>query len=329
MSIAVLDNKIPLLVVVGPTASGKTALAVALAKRYHGEVVSADSMQIYQGMRIATAKPTSAEMEGVCHHLMDFLPPGAVYSVADYVRDAHTCIRRLSEKGILPVVAGGTGLYVDSLIRNIQYAEIPSNPEIRRRLEEQAAEKGTADMLSELSAVDPEAASRLHVNDQKRIIRALEVYQVSGVTITEYNRRSRAVESPYRPYIVGLQVRDRSVLYERINRRVDQMVESGLIEEARTFSGNAQSATAVQAIGYKELLPYFSGAISLDKAVEDIKRETRRYAKRQLSWFRRNPDINWFYLDDYTSATEMTDHICDVIEKRCDFIGCKGEKQKE
>lgn len=329
MSIAALDNKVPLLVVVGPTASGKTALAVALAKRYHGEVVSADSMQIYQGMCIATAKPTSAEMAGVRHHLIDFLPPGSVYSVADYVRDAHACIRELSEKGILPVVAGGTGLYVDSLIRNIQYAEIPSNPEIRRRLEEQAKEKGAADMLSELSTIDPEAASRLHVNDQKRIIRALEVYQVSGVTITEYNRRSRAVESPYRPFIVGLQVHDRSVLYERINRRVDQMVESGLIEEVRTFSGNAQSATAVQAIGYKELLPYFSGAISLDKAVEDIKRETRRYAKRQLSWFRRNPDINWFYLDDYTSATEMTDHICDVIEKRCDFIGCKGEKPKE
>lgn len=329
MSTAIPDNRIPLLVVVGPTASGKTALAIALAKRYRGEVVSADSMQIYQGMRIATAKPTSAEMEGVRHHLMDFLPPGSVYSVADYVRDAHACIRELSEKGILPVVAGGTGLYMDSLIRNIQYAEIPSNPEIRRRLEEQAKEKGTADMLSELSAVDPEAASRLHVNDQKRIIRALEVYQVSGVTITEYNRLSRMVESPYRTFIIGLQVRDRSVLYERINRRVDQMVEAGLIEEARAFFNGPYSSTAIQAIGYKELLPYFTGAISLDEAVEDIKRETRRYAKRQLSWFRRNPDINWFYLDDYPSTAEMTGRICDTVEERCDFIGHKEKKKKE
>lgn len=324
MSTSLSDNKIPLLVVVGPTASGKTSLAVTLAKRYHGEVVSADSMQIYRGMNIATAKPDQAEMDGIRHHLMDFLPSGAVYSVADYVRDAHACIRELTAADILPVVAGGTGLYVDSLIRNIRYAEIPSNSEIRRRLEEQAKEKGTADMLSELSAVDPEAASRLHVNDQKRIIRALEVYQVSGVTITEYNRRSRAVESPYRPFIIGLQVRDRSVLYERINRRVDQMVEAGLIEEARAFFNDPYSSTAIQAIGYKELLPHFTGAISLNEAVEDIKRETRRYAKRQLSWFRRNPDINWFYLDDYASAAEMEDHICTAIEKRCDFIGGKA-----
>lgn len=324
MSTALPDNKIPLLVVVGPTASGKTALAVTLAKRYHGEVVSADSMQIYQGMNIATAKPNLAEMDGIRHHLMDFLPPGAIYSVADYVRDAHACIRELAAAGILPVVAGGTGLYVDSLIRNIRYAEIPTDPEIRRRLEVRAQGEGTSGMLRELAAVDPETASRLHVNDRKRIIRALEVYQTSGVTITEYNRRSRAVESPYRPFMIGLQVRDRSVLYERINRRVDQMVEAGLVEEARAFFDHTHSATAVQAIGYKELFPYFSGVSGLEEALGDIKRETRRYAKRQLSWFRRNPDINWFYLDNYASVAEMEDHICTAIEKRCDFIAGKA-----
>lgn len=328
MSAAGTENKIPLLVVVGPTASGKTALAVTLARRYHGEVVSADSMQIYMGMNIATAKPDPSEMNGVRHHLMDFLPPDVRYSVADFVRDARACIADLFRAQILPVVAGGTGLYVDSLIHNIQYAEIPADGQVRSRLEARAQREGTAGMLRELAQIDPEAASRLHENDQKRIIRALEIYQVSGVTMTEYNRRSRTVESPYLPFIIGLQARDRSVLYDRIDRRVDQMVQSGLIEEARAFFASAYSATAVQAIGYKELRPYFSGALSLEQAVEDIKRETRRYAKRQLSWFRRNPDINWFYLDDYSSAAEMAEAVCTAIEKRCDFIGGKKEKEE-
>lgn len=320
------DNKIPLLVVVGPTASGKTALAVDLAKKYHGEVVSADSMQIYTGMNIATAKPDRDEMGGIAHHLMDFVPPDASYSVADYVRDAHACIRDLSRRNILPVVAGGTGLYVDSLIRNIQYAEIPTDQEIRSQLESRAAEEGTAALLSELAAVDPEAAARLHENDRKRIIRALEVYLVSGTTISEYNWRSRSVETPYLPFIIGLQTRDRNILYTRIDQRVDLMMQSGLLEEARTFYSSARSATSVQAIGYKELFPYFEGRINLDEAVADIKRETRRYAKRQLSWFRRNPEIHWFYLDDYSDAAGMRADIYTAIEKRCDFIGGKKEK---
>lgn len=320
------DNKIPLLAVVGPTASGKTALAVALAERYHGEVVSADSMQIYTGMHIATAKPDAAEMRGIRHHMMDFVPPETAYSVADYVRDAHACIRDLAERNILPVVAGGTGLYIDSLIRNIQYAEIPAASEIRQQLESRAESEGTAGLLRELAKVDPETAERLHENDRKRIIRALEVYLASGVTMTEYNRRSRMVETPYRAFIIGLQTRIRDVLYRRIDDRVDRMMQAGLLEEAREFFDAERSATAVQAIGYKELLPYLKGEAGLDEAVEDIKCETRRYAKRQLSWFRRNPEINWFYLDDYASSDEMIEDICTAIEKRCDFIGGKKEE---
>lgn len=321
------DKKIPLLAVVGPTASGKTALAVALAERYHGEVVSADSMQIYTGMHIATAKPDAAEMRGIRHHMMDFVPPETAYSVADYVRDAHACIRDLSERNILPVVAGGTGLYIDSLIRNIQYAEIPAAPEVRQQLESRAESEGTASLLRELAQVDPQTAERLHENDRKRIIRALEVYLASGVTMTEYNRRSRMVETPYRAFIIGLQSRSREVLYRRINDRVDRMIQAGLLEEAREFFDAERSATAVQAIGYKELLPYLKGEAGLDEAVENIKRETRRYAKRQLSWFRRNPEINWFYLDDYASSDEMIEDICTAIEKRCDFIGGKKEEK--
>lgn len=320
------ESKIPLLVVVGPTASGKTALAVALAKRYHGEVVSADSMQIYKGMDIATAKPSRSEMRGVRHHMMDFLSPDSPYSVADYVRDARKCISKLHDLDILPIVAGGTGLYIDSLIRNIQYADIPFNSEVRSRLQTRAQMEGTEKLLSELSAVDPETAAKLHTNDQKRIIRALEIYLSSGVTMAEHNRRSRSVVSPYCPFVIGLYAHDRTVLYGRINRRVDAMIQAGLVEEAREFYASGRSGTAAQAIGYKELRPYLDGEIGFEEAIEDIKRETRRYAKRQLSWFRRNPNIHWFALDDYASADEMLARICTVIEQRCEFIGKREEK---
>lgn len=322
------QNKIPLLAVVGPTASGKTALAVALAKRYGGEVISADSMQIYKQMHIATAKPTSEEMDGVPHHLMGFVPPDALYSVADYARDARVCIADVFRRGALPIAAGGTGLYLDALIRNIQYASISSDPALRQRLEERADVQGTSLLLEELRQVDPATAERLHPHDRKRIIRALEVYQAGGITLSEHNRRSIMQESPYTPFLLGLQVRDRTVLYERINRRVDEMVRQGLVEEAEEFFASGNSKTSAQAIGYKELLPYFRGEEGLEQALENIRRETRRYAKRQLSWFRRNPSIHWFYLDDYSSAGEMNRQIFSLLEKRCDFIG-RYKKEKE
>lgn len=323
------EKKIPILAVVGPTASGKTALAVELALQYDGEVLSADSMQIYRGMQIATAKPDCLEMKGVRHHMMDFLPPDTAYSVADYVRDARSCIREMADKGILPIIAGGTGLYVDSLIRNIQYAQLPSDPDIRAGLERRAQEEGVPALLEELASADPETAARLHVNDRRRIIRALEVFLASGVTLTEHNRRSRLQESPYRSFVIGLQTRDRALLYDRINARVDRMMDRGLLDEARDFLEQKNSVTAVQAIGYKELAPYFSGLKTLEEAVEDVKRETRRYAKRQLSWFRRNPEIHWFYLDDYASFDALCSAVCTMIEKRCDFIGGQTQTEKE
>ncbi len=323
------EQRIPLLAVVGPTASGKTALAVELALRWGGEVVSADSMQIYQGMDIATAKPDTAEKKGVPHHMMDFLPPDVSYSVADYVRDAQKCIKDLTRRMVLPIVAGGTGLYIDSLLRNIRFTDLPANPAVRTALEQQAETQGNASLLRELAAVDPDTAGRLHVNDRRRIVRALEVFRTSGVTMTEYNRRSRMQPTPYRVFWIGLQTRNREALYRRIDERVDRMIAQGLVEEARAFWHQNPSATSIQAIGYKELIPFFSGQKTLEESVADIKRETRRYAKRQLSWFRRNEEIHWFYPDEYPAFDRLFSDVCNMIEESCDFIGDRRPSQKE
>lgn len=289
-------QNIPVLAVVGPTASGKTALAVELAKRLDGEIVSADSMQIYKGMDIASAKPTEAEKQGIPHHMMDFLPPETPYSVAEYVKAARACILEIYKRQKLPILVGGTGLYVDSLLTGTQFIETETDFDLRARLETEFDALGGEKMLEKLAAFDRDTAARLHPNNRKRIIRAFEVYTLTGKTMTEALAASREKPSPFTPCYIGIAYENREILYDRINRRVDIMLENGLLAEARAFFQGTPD-TAAQAIGYKELKPYLDGVLSLDEAVENLKRATRNYAKRQITWFKRNPQIHWIYAD--------------------------------
>ncbi len=311
-------KKIPIIAVVGPTASGKTSLSINIAKRFSGQVVSADSMQIYEKMDIATAKPTLEEMDGIKHHLIGFQPIDKKFSVAEYVQLANECIERIHNDGDISVVAGGTGLYIDSLLQNIQFTKEENKSDVRNELTALFDEKGAEYMLDLLSKIDPETANRLHLKDKSRIIRALEIYQVTGKTMTEQKILSREEESPYNVLYIGINYRDRNVLYDRINRRVDIMIENGLLEEAKDFYNTSSDTTACQAIGYKELAPYFKGEVSLDECVEKLKQETRRYAKRQLTWFRKNENINWIYPDDYDNEEDMYNDVYKIINK---FLG--------
>lgn len=292
-------QKIPLAVIAGPTASGKTALAVELALCLNGEIVSADSMQVYKGMEIATAKPTMEERKGIAHHLMDFLPPEQSYSVAEYAEDAKRCIREIASRGKLPILTGGTGLYIQSVVDNLEFAPAEADEGLRAELEQLAEEQGGVALLEILREFDPETAGRLHPNNRGRIIRAIEVYRTTGVTMSEALRRSREHPSPYRPHMLLLSFEDRQVLYDRIDARVDAMMERGLVEEAKQMfrRRDSLSATALQAIGYKELFPYFAGLTDLDTAVERMKMETRRYAKRQISWFKRDARFSSLFVD--------------------------------
>lgn len=290
--------KKPLVVViVGPTASGKTSLSIEMAKLFNGEIISADSMQIYKKMNIATAKPTEEEKEGIPHHMIDFLEPGETFSVARFKEMAVDCIEDILSRGKLPIVAGGTGLYVDTLINNTEFLDYEDNG-VRDILEKRAAEEGIDSLFDELKAIDPETAEKLHTNDTKRIVRALEVYHTTGRTISEQCELSHLKESPYEWCVIGINARNRQYLYDRINLRVDIMVKNGLIDEAKDFFEADASETAVQAIGYKELKPYLDGIVSLNEALDKLKMETRRYAKRQLTWFRKNEKINWIYADE-------------------------------
>ncbi len=308
-------NKIPVIAVVGPTASGKTALSINIAKRFSGQVVSADSMQIYEKMNIATAKPTEDEMQGIPHHLIGFQPIEKKFSVAEYVTLAKECIEKIHSQGDLPVIAGGTGLYVDSLLQNIQFSQEDENTEIRKELTEMFDEKGAEFMLNWLQEIDPQTADRLHLKDKSRIIRALEIYKATGKTMTEQKALSKTKPSPYNTLYIGINYRDRNVLYDRINRRVDIMVENGLLEEAKDFYNIESDKTACQAIGYKELAPYFNGEKTLDECLESLKIETRHYAKRQLTWFRKNENINWIYPDDYENQEDMLESVYEIINE--------------
>ena len=295
-------KQIPLAVIVGPTGSGKTALSVELAKRLNSEIVSADSMQVFRQMRIATAKPTSEEIAGVPHHLLDFLDCSVPYNVAEYVQQASAVIQEISGRGALPMLVGGTGLYVSSLVNNISFQEIESNPELRLKLLERLKIEGGEALLRELAVFDPQSAAALHPNNGNRIVRAIEVYRLTGIPMSEHQRRSREKPSPYHLCMIGLSAKNRQVLYDRINTRVDSMMEQGLLEEARRVLALPNKATAYQAIGYKELEGYFNRTCSLEEAVARIKQETRHYAKRQLTWFRRDERIHWLYLDELEPA---------------------------
>lgn len=308
-------KKIPVIAVVGPTASGKTSLSIEIAKRFSGQVVSADSMQIYEKMNIATAKPTKDEMQGIPHHLIGFQPIDKKFSVAEYVTLAKEYIEKIHSQGDIPVIAGGTGLYVDSLLQNIQFSQEDENTEIRKELTALFDEKGAEFMLGWLRKIDPQTAERLHLKDKSRIIRALEIYKSTGKTMTEQKALSKTEPSPYKTLYIGINYRDRNVLYDRINRRVDIMVENGLLEEAKDFYNIESDKTACQAIGYKELAPYFNGEKTLDECLESLKIETRHYAKRQLTWFRKNENINWVYPDDYENQEDMLKSVFEKIDK--------------
>lgn len=286
-----------LVVITGPTASGKTALGVALAQRLGGEVVSADSMQIYRGMDIGTAKPTPEEMQGVPHHMIDIADPAENYSVSRYAKEASACVDDILARGKLPIVVGGTGLYIDSLIAGRTFADGTADTALRQELSERYDEIGGEGLLGELRKVDPERAAKLHPADKKRIVRAMEVYILTGRTITQHDAETRAVPPRYDAAKIALDFAVRQDLYDRIDRRVDIMVQQGLFDEVRALlaAGVPADCTAMQAIGYKEAVAAVQGKAAPQDAVAAIQLASRRYAKRQLTWLRRDPGIHWFY----------------------------------
>ncbi len=293
-------EKIKIVTVVGPTASGKTSLAVKLAQIFDGEVISADSMQVYKGMDIATAKPDEKEMCGIPHHLISIISPDEEFSVSRFKEMAENKAKEISSRGKLPILAGGTGLYVDCFLNNTTFLDNTKNDEVRAFLQSRLEKEGNESLYNELLQKDPEAAEKIHPNNSLKIIRALEIFYSSGSTLTQQNVQSHENESDFESLVIGLNALDRNVLYDRINFRVDMMIEAGLVEETKKFFETKTASTACQAIGYKELKPYLDGVLSLEEAADNLKQATRRYAKRQLTWFRRNEKIKWLNIDEYT-----------------------------
>ena len=300
--------------VVGPTASGKTKFGVAIAKAIGGEVVSVDSMQIYRGMTVGTAAPTAEEMGGIPHHMIAVASPSESWSVAKFTEMADGCIQDILSRGKVPVLVGGTGLYLDALVRGTDFAAGDSSGETRKMLQERAAKEGIQPLFEELKTIDPEAAAKLHLKDEKRIIRAMEIYLETGETITEHDRKTREIPPKYEAVYLGLDFADRDDLRARIDKRVDIMVEQGLLQEVENLlaAGLPKDATALQAIGYKQFLAVEEGKISTEEAVEEVKLRSRQYAKRQLTWLRRNKDIHWFYwkkTPDFSAALQNATEI--------------------
>lgn len=283
--------------ITGPTASGKTALSVRLAKEFGGEIVSADSMQIYRGIHIASAAPDEEEKCGVPHHMLEFLEAESEFSVADYTKAARKIIKDINSRGRLPIVVGGTGLYINALADNTAFITEKADGMLRDRLEKRFDSIGGMAMLKELEAIDPVSAAKLHPNDRKRIVRALEVYSLTGETKTRQNELSKTGEKIINPLFIGITYKDRQRLYDRINLRVDKMLENGLLNEAEAAL-NRSGGGAFQAIGHKELAGYINGECTLDEAAKRLKMQTRRYAKRQLTWFNKNERIHWLYPDE-------------------------------
>ena len=300
--------------VVGPTACGKTTLGVLLAQKYGGEVVSVDSMQIYRGMTIGTAAPTAEEMDGVPHHMIAVADPSEQWSVARYVRSAVPIVDDIFSRGKLPILVGGTGLWLDALVRGRDFAGGHAGGAVRKELQAQLAAEGIEVLLSELRQVDPEAAARLHPADEKRILRALEVYRETGETISAHNARTAAQPPRYDAVWIGLRFADRQDMKDLIDRRVDKMVEAGLLQEVRDLlaGGLSRESTALQAIGYKEFLAVADGTATEAEAIEEVKLRSRQYAKRQLTWLRRNPDIHWIEWQkerDFSRAVQVSTEI--------------------
>lgn len=309
------DKKIPVVAVVGPTASGKTNLSIEICKKLNGEVVSADSIQIYRQMNIGSAKPSISEQCGIAHHLIDICDISDEFSVAEYVLLARDCINKIHANGKLPVVCGGTGLYIDSLINNINFSSSDSDEDLRQELLLKAQKEGNDSLIQELKEFDPEFAQNIHPNNLKRIIRAIEIYRLTGITMTEHIKKSKEIESPYNACFIGLTFRNRDILYDRINARVDLMFKQGIEEEALGILKSGYSKTSMNAIGYKEFIPFLEGDMTIDEVKDNIKLQTRRYAKRQLTWFRRNKNINWIYVDEVNNLGDILNISIDYIEK--------------
>ena len=302
------------LCVVGPTACGKTKMGIMLAKAYNGEVVSIDSMQIYRGMTIGTAAPRLAEMEGIPHYMVAVADPGDNWSVARFVETADRYIQDILGRNKLPVLVGGTGLYLDAIIAGRNFAPGASGGAVRRELERELEAGGIEPLREQLRIADPEAAERLHPSDSKRILRALEVYRETGKTISQHNAETKMLPKKYDPIYIGLAFRDREDMKALIDRRVDRMMEEGLPEEVRALrdAGVPRSSTALQAIGYKELLPALDGEKTMEAAAAEIKLRSRQYAKRQLTWLRRNPDVHWIYWEkerNFAAAFQIATEI--------------------
>ena len=314
-----------IVVICGPTASGKTALSIALSKAFDGEVVSADSMQIYRGMDIGTAKPTKEEMDGVPHHMLDVARPGEAYSVSRYVEEATACVEDILSRGKLPIVCGGTGLYIDGLIRGTDYQPAGTDSGLRERLEGEWEVQGAEAMMARLAAVDPDSAARLHLSDKRRILRALEVYLSTGETITVHNARTKQIPPRYEALMIGLNTEPRQILYDRIDRRVGVMLEQGLLQEVQSLlDAGLLEGTAAQAIGYKELLAYFRGEMSLEDAADLIRQKSRNYAKRQLTWFRRDERVKWIVYNAPEAAQAVLQEATEYLTRNLYNGGVKS-----
>ncbi len=286
-------SKPKVVVICGPTASGKTALSIELAKKINGEIISSDSMQIYKDMDIGTAKPSKEEMQGIKHYMLDFVEPNKRYSVADFKKDAEKAIEDILEKGKVPIVVGGTGLYVDSLIYGIEYQDIKFDEQYRKELENRAEQEGLESLYNEAKQIDPQAMEKISANDQKRILRVLEIYKATGKNKTEQEIESRknGIKYDYKVFAINM---DREKIYDRINKRVDIMIDQGLIQEVQDLLGKYEEfPTAMQGLGYKEVVEYLQGEISKEEMIDKIKMETRRYAKRQITWFKKNKQTMW------------------------------------
>lgn len=304
----------PLIVIAGPTASGKTRAALSLTDKMCCEIVSADSMQIYQDISIGTARPTEQELNGKPYHMINFVSLEESYSVAQYASDAKQIISEIYNRGNTPVLCGGTGLYIQSITENIQYTEIKSDLEYRNELKQQALKNGGMILLEQLKKVDEETANKLHGNDVGRVIRALEVFHATGKTMSYWNAQSKKEQSPYDVCYIVLDYYDRDRLYDRINQRVDLMVQDGLLEEAESILKTEYAPTAMQAIGYKELKPFFDGTLTLEKAIDNIKQSTRRYAKRQLSWFRHVENKYTIFVDQFETEEQIANEIFRIVQ---------------
>ena len=300
-----MESKRPLVIITGPTASGKTALSIELAKQIGGEIISADSMQVYRHMDIGSAKVTKEEMDGVPHHLIDVLEPSEEFNVVRFQEMARKAMEEIYERGKIPIIAGGTGFYIQALLYDIDFTETDENNSVREELEQKARTEGASALHAMLKEIDPESAEAIHENNVKRVIRAIEFYRQTGKKISDHNRQEREKSSPYQflYYVIDL---PRELLYSRIEQRVDQMIEQGLVEEVKALQamGCTRDMVSMQGLGYKEILDYLNGQLTLDEAVYVLKRDTRHFAKRQLTWFRRERDVRWLELETFAGSRE-------------------------